>query len=123
MNTQKFKILLIIAIPLFTAHALEEYFSSFYLVDPSFAWMGNIINLNLKLAFLIVAIMGFLLLGISIHKPNKIMLTIAGLIFILEISHPILAITSGIYAGLLTSIPLILLGVFYWRTLLKSRVN
>ena len=119
MISPKLKTILLISIPLFGLHALEEYIFKFYLLDPSFAWVGNIFNYTPATVFLVEQVLGLFLILLTIYKPRKILLVIIGLIFIVEISHPIIAIFSHLYAGLLTSIPLIVVGILYWKNLLS----
>ena len=117
MKNSKLKTILIFSIPLFFLHALEEYFFKFYLLDPSFKWIGEIFNYTPANIFWVEQALGLLLLVITIYKPKKILLFIVGIIFIVEVSHPMIAIFSHLYAGLATSIPLILLGILYWKNL------
>ena len=111
MISPKLKTILLLSISLFALHALEEYFFKFYLLDPPFAWVGNIFNITPATVFLAEQVLGLLLILLTIYKPRKFLLVVVGLIFILEVSHPIIAIFSHLYAGLLTSIPLIGLGI------------
>src|SRR3989344_2731076 len=119
MISPKLKTILLLSIPLFALHALEEYFFKFYLFDPSFAWVGKIFNYTPATVFLAEQALGLLLLLLTFYKPRKILLVIVGLIFVIEVSHPIIAIYSYQYAGLLTSIPLIVLGILYWKNFLS----
>jgi hypothetical protein len=118
MKNSKLKTILKVSILFFVLHALEEYLFKFYLIDPSFAQVGKIFNYTPGIIFIAEQIFGLALLLITIYKPHKILLVIVGLVFIIEVSHPIIAIVSNVYAGLLTSIPLILLGILYWKNLL-----
>jgi hypothetical protein len=119
MISLKLKTILLISIPLFALHGLEEYFFKFYLLDPSFAWVGNIFNYTPATIFLAEQVLGLFLLLLTIYKPHKVLLVIVGLIFIIEVSHPMIAIFSHLYAGLFTSIPLIFLGILYWKNFLS----
>ena len=120
MNSLNLKTILLISIPLFALHGLEEYFSQFYLLDPSFGWIGGIANTTSKTVFLIEQALGLLLLLITFYKPHKVLLIAVGVVFVIELSHPIFAALSHVYAGLLTSIPLIVLGFLYVRRFLVS---
>ncbi len=115
------KTLLLTALPLFVLHGIEEYFLKFYLVDPAFGFIGAMANMAPVNVFLIEQALLVLLLLITIYKPNKVLTLIVGFIFILEILHVIFAIASHEYAGLLTSIPLIAVGILYWESILFVR--
>lgn len=119
MISPKLKTILLLSIPLFALHGLEEYTFKFYILDPSFGWVGNIFDTTPATVFLVEQVLGLLLLILTIYKPHKVLLVIVGLIFIIEVSHPIIAVSSHLYAGLLTSIPLIILGVLYWKNFLS----
>ncbi len=119
MILQKLKPLVLLSIPLFALHALEEYSYNFYLLDPSFKWIGDSVGYSPQTIFLIEQVLITIFLLVTFYKPRKFFLIIVGLILIFEISHPIIALASHQYAGLLTSIPLIVLGTVYWKHFLS----
>ncbi len=110
--------LLKLAIPLFVAHAIEEYSTGLLGLDPLFrsitAHHLPTITLYIVEQLLLVAILLW-----TIYQPKRWLLVFIGLLFIFEVSHviPALAQTSY-YPGLVTAILLLLLGLFYWRAVM-----
>lgn len=117
------------SIPLFVAHGLEEYYAGFYIADPLFKFVllffkemgfAQALFLELQIMLWITFLVLFLLL-----KNKKLLLLVLlnlfGAIFIIETHHLIHALLIGnYYPGLITSLPLLILGYIYWKELIKG---
>src|SRR3990167_5994168 len=128
MMSQKLKILFYISIPLFVIHGLEEILNGFYNVDWStklaFGFLYGmpvpeatfwVFQIMLWLALIVFAFL------ITSEKWRLRLMFLPGIIFIVELHHPWSAITSlGYYPGVITSIPLVIIGFLFWKELLKN---
>ena len=126
--SQKLKNLFYISIPLFISHGLEELFNGFYNVDWStklvFRFLYEmpvpqatfwVFQIMLWLALIIFALL------ITNEKWRLWLMLLPGIIFIVELHHPWSAITSwSYYPGLITSIPVLIVGFLFWKELLKN---
>lgn len=119
------KQVVLIATPLFVLHLLEEWYTHFYQTDPSVIVLARYLDLPNATAYLCVQLVLFLflalLLALIILRRNASYLGILlGLLLVLEIVHVTAAIIVGSYSpGLLTAIPLIMLGLWYWHKVFK----
>ena len=131
MITSKLRTIFIISIPFFIAHGLEELFNSFYNIDWSVKVIFGFLNempvpqatfwvfqIMMWLALIVIA---FLISG---EKWRLRIMFIPGIIFIVELHHIWKALeTWNYYPGVITAIPLTILGFFFWRELLKNWKN
>jgi|SRR3989338_1005830 len=131
MITSKLRTIFIISIPFFIAHGLEELFNSFYNIDWSveviFGFSNEmpvpqatfwVFQIMMWLALIVIA---FLISG---EKWRLRIMFIPGIIFIVELHHIWKALeTWNYYPGVITAIPLTILGFFFWRELLKNWKN
>jgi Protein of unknown function with HXXEE motif len=107
-------------------HTVEEYFTQLYYADPFIVSFSRYFNLNpavtyLTLQILILCLI-FVLLAQSFHRgPNKFLAILLGLVFFLELLHPYNSIrVQGYYSGLYSGVILVIIGVFYWKELIKE---
>lgn len=128
MISKKLKTIFIISIPFFIAHGLEEIFNNFYNIDWSvkivFGFLNNmsvpqatfiVFQIMMWLALIIIAFL------IASEKWRLRLLFLPGIIFIVELHHVWKALeTWNYYPGVITAIPLTILGFFFWRELLKN---
>ena len=131
MISQKLKNIFYISVPVFIAHELEEILNGFYNVD----WSTKIVfgfldGMSLPQAtFVVFQIMLWLALIIfafliTSEKWRLRLMFLPGIIFIVELHHPWSAITSlGYYPGVITSIPLVIIGFLFWKELLSNFKN
>jgi len=131
MISQKLKNIFYISVPVFIAHGLEEILNGFYNVD----WSTKIVfgfldGMSLPQAtFVVFQIMLWLALIIfafliTSEKWRLRLMFLPGIIFIVELHHPWSAITSlGYYPGVITSIPLVIIGFLFWKELLSNFKN
>ena len=129
--SRKLKTLFYISIPFFIAHGLEELFNGFYNVDWStklvFGFLSEmpvpqatfwVFQIMLWLALTIFALL------ISNEKWRLGLMFLPGIIFIVELHHPWSAVISwDYYPGLISSIPLVIIGFLFWKELLNNYKN
>ena len=129
MITQRLKNIFLLSIPLFVAHGLEEIFTGFYNIDSSQVdfWLGNLNSLPTPQAtFILFQIMIWLMLVVGYllllgPKWQLRLMFIPGIIFVYELHHLYYAIdVGGYYPGLITAIPLYIIGFFFWKELIKN---
>lgn len=128
MITKKLKTIFIISIPVFIAHGLEEIFNNFYNIDWSTKIVFGFLNeMSVSQAtFIVFQIMMWLALIvfaflIASEKWRLRLLFLPGIIYIVELHHIWAAIrTWDYYPGLVTALPLAILGFFFWKELLKQ---
>lgn len=128
MISLKLKNIFALSIPVFVAHGLEEYFNNFYNVDWStkfvFGFMETmsvpqatflVFQIMLWLALIVIAFL------ISNEKWRLRLMLLPGIIFIIELHHIWTAVKMwGYYSGLITAIPLTIIGFLFWKELLKN---
>ena len=124
MISKKLQQILVLAIPLFIVHGLEEYATGFYTIDPIFKFLsgvwrhdgvsGNLFTFsNYVLVFACVSA-----LLISGKRWQLWLLSILGIIFFFEIHHIIEAIFRWqYYPGMITATLFPVVGIFYWKEL------
>ena len=129
MISSKLKKLFYISIPLLIIHGLEELFNGFYNIDWStklvFGFLYEmpvpqatfwVFQIMLWLALIVVAFL------IASEKWRSRLMLLPGIIFIVELHHPWSAITSwGYYPGLISSIPVLIIGFLFWKELLANQ--
>lgn len=128
MISNKLKTIFVISIPVFIAHGLEEIFSNFYNIDWSTKIVFGFLNeMSVPQATFIVfqimmwlALMVFAFLIVS-EQWRLRLLFLPGIIFIVELHHIWNALGAGsYYPGVITAIPLTIIGFFFWKELLKQ---
>lgn len=112
------KNILTVALPLFIIHAVEEFSTGLLKIDPFFRWVGakgfSVTTFYIVEQILLVAILLW-----AIYKPKRPILILIGFLFIFEITHVVPALqTMSYYPGIVTAIPLVIVGIFYWKTIM-----
>ncbi len=107
-------------------HGLEEYRTGFLYRDPLMILFANRLALRPEILFIVVQILlGLLLIlpaFLSFRRPW--LRVIFGAILLFEVDHIIHAISSQTYyPGLWTAIPLVIIGIFYWKLALSGRTT
>ena len=120
MNGKKY---ILVVFPLFFLHAVEEYSTNFYAMDPSTQWAATLLHISAFSVFVGIQMVVALFLLFLLFRPNTLLLAAFGLILLVEFDHPIHTLFSrGYYPGVITSIPLILLSLFFWRDFIRSKM-
>lgn len=128
MITQRLKNIFLLSIPLFVAHGLEEILTSFYNIDSQVEfWFGRLNSLPTPQAtFILFQIMIWLMLIIGYllllgPKWQLRIMFVPGIIFVYELHHLYKAFEAGgYYPGLITVIPLYVVGFLFWKELIKN---
>lgn len=129
MDLKRLRTLLIISIPVFIAHGVEEYLNYFYQNVDFFVNFSQYIKVSAQTGFLvfqiiwwtILFIIGFL---IRQERVSRFLMALVGLVYIYQLEHIIMAIrTGGYYAGLFTSLLFIPIGILFWKELIKVKIN
>mgnify|MGYP001583543906 CR=1 FL=1 len=126
--TERLQKLFLFSIPLFIVHGLEEIFSGFYIIDSHVNFMfGYLVTLpNIQALFLLFQIMLGLMLIISYllllgTRWQLRLMCILGIVFVYEFHHLYKAVdVGGYYPGLITAIPLYIVGFLFWKELFKN---
>ncbi len=124
--SQKLKTIFIISIPFFIAHGLEEFFNNFYNIDWSTKLVfGFLDGMSVPQAtFLVFQIMLWSALVVfaflvANEKWRLRLMLLPGIIFIVELHHLWAVIEyRSYYPGIITAIPLLILGFLFWKELL-----
>jgi len=128
MISTRLKNIVALSIPLFISHGLEEIVTGFYHVDSHSLFVFHYLNslpapqavfvLFQIMLWLTLLIAYALILGPQWHIR---LLTILGIGFIYELHHLYKAfVVGGYYPGIITAIPLYIVGFFFWRELIKN---
>lgn len=129
--SNKVKKLFLVLVVLFMLHGVEEYLTGFYKVDLSLAqffgffeiipWPQAVFLLFQAMWWLILVL---ILLFIFVKKWSYYAMIIIGLITLLEIHHIYKALAQmAYYPGLLTSLLIVVVGIFFLKELLRHRVR
>lgn len=128
MMTNKLKQLFLLSIPLFVAHGLEEMLTGLYNIDSHvafmFGWLANLPTMQalfilFQVMLWLVLIVGYLLLRGP--KWQLRLMFVVGFVFVYELHHLYkVVVTGGYYPGLLTAIPLYIVGYLFWKELLRN---
>lgn len=127
MITQRLKIIFGLSIPLFVLHGIEEYRAGFYQVDElyQFVFRPFLEMQGSQATFIVFQIMFWFLLSTSFlliasERWRLGTMIIIGLVYILELEHIWKTVISwSYYPGLITALPLYVVGFFLWKELLR----
>lgn len=122
----KLKILWLISIPFFILHTVEEYILGFPYQDRFIAEFSNYFQISeLSVFFIIQFVLAFtLFLPLFIKSKHNLFWYLFGIILIFELDHTINLLALGnYYPGVITSIPLVYIGLLFWREKLKLVAN
>lgn len=127
MSSEKLWKIPLWSIPIFVAHGIEEYLTFSYNSIPSFISIGQTFQVSAQSGFLLFQLVWWMALIISVVLIKKRISILAQLsvlalggVYIYELEHIINAVKMGsYYAGLFTSIPLIIMGFLFWKELVK----
>jgi len=128
MISSKLKNIFGLSIPLFIAHGLEEYLTSFYNIDPHSLFVFHpFADMPIHQAtFLLFQIMIWLLFGVAFlllsgPKWQMRLMILLGLGYVYEMHHIIKALyVGGYYPGLITALGFPVIAFFFWRELRKE---
>ncbi len=121
MNTKN---ILKLAIPLFIIHAIEEYSEGLTRVDSFFQWASHVTKLPIDTIYISEQVLLIALIVWAIYTQKRWLLSIIGIIFAFELTHLTRAISPlNYYPGLITALPLLAMGVLFWRELIKNYTN
>jgi len=130
MISSKLRFYILLSIPLFIAHGLEELFTGFADIDPIFANVFAIFNLPVNgtsfLIFQIAAWIALILIYLKLgqNRWSTFFAVLVGLIYFLELHHIFQSVFRGeYYSGLITALAFPVIGFFFWRELLRSNPN
>lgn len=122
----KFQNYTITALPLFFLHTLEEYYFNFINTDALIGWLANMFDVSRTSTYWTVQILLYaFLLWLLLSRPaSKAWYVILGIILAVELGHLWEALIGGSYVpGFVTAVPLVVLGVIFWKELLKKRIE
>ncbi|OGI68833.1 hypothetical protein A3A05_02410 [Candidatus Nomurabacteria bacterium RIFCSPLOWO2_01_FULL_41_12] len=128
MISKKLKNIFALSIPVFIAHGMEEIFNGFYNVDWSAKLMFGFLNgMSVSQAtFIVFQFMLWLVLVvfallIASEKWRLRLMFLPAIIYIVELQHIWMAVkTWSYYPGLITAAPLVIIGLFFWKELIKN---
>jgi hypothetical protein len=113
----------LIALPLLIIHTTEEYLTNFWNTDGGIQFIGGYLNVAPIMVYTAINVAWFLFLIFLLFRWNTLLLLLFGLMFVLKLDHPVHSLILGsYYSGVVTSIPLIILGFFFWKAFLKEKM-
>ncbi len=127
MISRKLKLILFLTLGLIYLHGLEEVISGFQFDDPWMVWAGNLVDTKTEVFYWTFHLMWWILVPIAIilivgnRRWIYSLLALFGLVYFTELHHTLKGILAGSYfPGMITGIIYPILGVFYWRQLIKD---
>lgn len=126
MATSRLKTLFALSIPLFIAHGIEEILTGFYAIDSHvafvFGWLQPLLSLQTSFLILQLVFWTFLVIAYFALRADRFVLTLlffVGVLYVYELHHLLKTFQVGAYyPGIVTAIPLYVVGVFFWRELI-----
>ncbi len=128
MISRKLKTIFGLSIPLFILHGIEEYRTGFYsdnklyqFVFQPFLEMSwhQVMFATFQVMLWLLLIVSFLL--VASERWRLRLMVVLGLVYVFELHHIWKAVVSwSYYPGLITAIPLIIVGFFFWKELLQN---
>jgi hypothetical protein len=128
MDLSKFKTILYWSFIVMLLHTVEESITKLWNFDPFMIYMSahfpiSGVGIYFTVQTLVMLLIFVLILLALKNKFNKPLVILLGLIFILELLHPYNSLRIwGYYSGLYTGLALLIVGYFYRRELLKSKL-
>ena len=129
MISTKLKIIFGLSIPLFILHGIEEYRTGFYSNNEMYQFVfrpflemnwHQVMFATFQVMFWLLLVVSFLL--VASEQWRFRMMMVWGAVYILELHHIWKAVVSwSYYPGLITAIPLVIVGFFFWQELFKGR--
>jgi hypothetical protein len=122
MVTDRARKLLLVSIPLFFLHGLEEGSTGIFGLDPFFRRFGHNATYVLLIELIIIALILYLTaINWSGSKVSRVLCVISGVLLLIETQHIYGALLKrGYYPGVCTALIIVGVGIFYWRELLKK---
>jgi len=121
MISKRLKHIFLISLLLIYAHGIEEIIGGFQYFDSFMVLGANYFGTTPEIfywVFHIIFWLSLLILFMLFHKRKVglILMTIFGVIFIIELHHPIKAILARqYYPGMITALFYPIVGVFFWK--------
>lgn len=126
MISRRLKLIILLSLGLIYVHGLEEIITGFYLEDTTMKFFGRLFNLNGQDFYWISHMIWWaalpVLVYIVIRKRKMLwMLYPYGAVFFVELHHISKALlTKSYYPGMITAFFYPLMGIIYWKELLKN---
>jgi hypothetical protein len=126
MISKQLKFLFFLSLILIAAHGVEEFNTNFLYVDETNRFFANLFATKEEVFYWAFHIMWWLMLIVVYlvimgGKWALIPLTLFGIVYVFEIHHLYKAFqTGGYYPGMLTAIFYPIMGIFYWKELIKN---
>jgi len=117
------RILWLLSIPLFALHGVEEYATGFPHTDPLTLFASELLGVGPYAVFFGVEVMLgiFLLLPFFLSFRPVWYRAVLGVILLLEVDHVVRAIQAqSYYSGLWTAVPLVVIGLLYWKHMVRK---
>jgi hypothetical protein len=123
MVTDRARKLLLVSIPLFFLHGLEEGSTGILGLDPFFHRFGHTAAYVLTIELIIIALVLYLTaINWGGKKVNRIFRIVSGVLLLIETQHIYGALLKrGYYPGVFTALIIIGIGLYYWKDLLKMK--
>ncbi len=121
MISKRLKNIFLISLLLIYSHGVEEIIGGFQYFDSFMVFGANYFGITPKIFYWVFHIIFWLSLPILFllfhrRKAGLILMTIFGVIFIIELHHPIKAILARqYYPGMITALFYPIVGVFFWK--------
>lgn len=126
MISDKLKHIFLLSLLLIYSHGLEEIINGFQFSDSFMIYGANIFNTTAEIFYWFSHLIWWISLPILFFLFNKkrlglLLLTLYGLVFFIELHHPIKGLLAGsYYPGMITAMFYPIFGVFYWRQIIKD---
>lgn len=127
MISNRLKNLFGLSVLLFIVHGVEEIIMGFANIDSHVAFLfGSLVALPmLQALFILFQILIWLLLAVTYlllrgEKWQLWAMIVVGIVFLYELHHLYKAVeVGGYYPGLITVLPLYIVGFFFWKELIS----
>lgn len=126
MISNKLKRIFLISLILIYAHGIEEIIGGFQYFDSFMVYGANLFNTTPEIFYWVSHLVWWVSLPILflLFSKNRLglpLMTLYGIVFFIELHHPIKGILVGsYYPGMITALFYPIFGVFYWQQIIKD---
>lgn len=124
--SNKLKKLFLLSLILIYAHGIEEIINGFQHLDSFMVYGANLFSTTPEIFYWVSHLIWWISLPIlflllSKKRLGLILLTLYGLVFFVELHHPIKGLlVKGYYPGMITALIYPVFGFFYWKQVIRD---
>ena len=126
MASNKLKYTFLLSLLLIYAHGVEEIINGFQYSDSFMVYGANLFNTTPEIFYWVSHLVWWTSLPLLflLFRENRLgllLMTLYGLVFFIELHHPIKGLlASRYYPGMITAMLYPIFGIFYWKQIIED---